>query len=71
MGTVVSCIEIFNFDENTETIHSYVQMNRQVAAMLNYGEPHILGMFKNTLPSCLYWVWFPIENLRQELQKAK
>ena len=28
-------------------------------------------MFKNTLPSCLYWVLFPIENLRQTLETAK
>ena len=29
----------FNFDENTETIDTYVTWIRQVAALLDYGEP--------------------------------
>ena len=29
----------FHFDENTDTIDSYVQKIRQMAAMLNYGKP--------------------------------
>ena len=29
----------FNFDENTETIDSYVMQIRQVATLLGYGEP--------------------------------
>ena len=36
----------FHFDENAETIYAYVQRIRQVAAMLNYGEPQILEVFK-------------------------
>ena len=40
----------FKFDENTDTIHSYVLRMSQVAAMLNYGEMQILENFKNTLP---------------------
>ena len=39
----------FNFDENTETIDSYVTQIRQVATLLCYGEPQILEVFKNTL----------------------
>ena len=39
--------------------------------MLYYGEPQILEAFKNTLPSCLYWVLFPIENPRQAVETAK
>ena len=35
-----------------------------MAALLNYGRPLILELFKNTLPSRLYWVLFPIEDLR-------
>ena len=42
----------FKFDENTDTIDSYVLRMSQVAAMLNYGEMQILENFKNTLP---YW----------------
>ena len=61
----------FTFDENTETIDSYVIRIRQVATLLGYGEPQILEVFKNTLPTKLYWVLFPIENLRQAVETAK
>ena len=44
---------------------------RQVATLLGYGEPQILEVFKNTLPTKLYWILFPIENLRQALDMAK
>ena len=40
----------FKFDENTDTIDSYVLRMSQVAAMLDYGEMQILENFKNTLP---------------------
>ena len=61
----------FNFDENTETIDAYVTCIRQVAALLGYGEPQILEVFKNTLPTKLYWILFPIEDLRQVVGIAK
>ena len=61
----------FTFDENAETIDSYVTCIRQVATLLGYGEPQILEVFKNTLPTKLYWILFPIENLRQEVDTAK
>ena len=61
----------FNFNENTETIDSYVMRIRQVATLLGYGEPKILEVFKNTLPTKLYWILFPIEDLRQALETAK
>ena len=61
----------FTFDENTETIHSYVIQIRQVAILLGYGEPQILEVFKNTLPTKLYWILFPIEDLRQAVDTAK
>ena len=54
----------FSFDENTETIDAYLTCIRQVAALLGYGEPQILEVFKNTLPIKLYWILFPIEDLR-------
>ena len=44
----------FNFNENTETIDAYVTQIRQVATLLGYGEPQILEVFKNTLPTKLY-----------------
>ena len=61
----------FTFNENMETIDSYVIRIRQVVALLGYGEPQILEVFKNTLPTKLYWVLFPIENLRQAVHTAK
>ena len=39
--------------------------------MLNYGEPQILELFKNTLPSKLYWILFPINNLRDAVEAMK
>ena len=61
----------FTFDENTETIDSYVIRIRQVATLLGYGELQILEVFKNTLPTKLYWILFPIEDLRQAVDTAK
>ena len=56
---------------NTETIDSYVIRIRQVANLLGYGEPQILEVFKDTLPTKLYWILFPIEDLRQAVDTAK
>ena len=42
-----------------------------MAALLNYGEPQILELFKNTLPSKLYWILFPISNLRDAIDATK
>ena len=61
----------FHFDENAETTDAYVMCIRHVAALLGYGEPHILEIFKNTLPMKLYWITFPIENLRQVVETVK
>ena len=61
----------FSFDENTETIDSYVTRIRQVSTLLGYEEPQILEVFKNTLPTKLYWILFPIEDLRQAVEMAK
>ena len=61
----------FNFDENTETIDSYVIWIRQVATLLGYGEPHVLEVFKITLPTKLYWILFPIEDPRQAVDTVK
>ena len=49
----------FNFDENTETKDECVICFRQVATLLGYGEPQILEVFKNTLPTKLYWRFIP------------
>ena len=62
---------IISFDENTETLDSYVTCIRQVGTLLGYGKPQILEVFKNALPTKLYWVLFPIEDLRQVVETAK
>ena len=63
----------FHFDENTDvnTIDAYVTYIQQVATLLGYGEPHSLEVFKDTLHTKLYWVLFPIEDLRQVVETAK
>ena len=38
---------------------------------MSYEEPQILKVFKNTLPTKLYWILFPIEDLRQAVETAK
>ena len=53
----------FHYDENAETIDAHVNKIKQVAVLLNYGEPQILELFKNTLPSKLYWILFSINNV--------
>ena len=61
----------FTFDENAKTIDSYVIQIRQVAILLGYGEPQILEVFTDTLPTKSYWILFPIEDLRQAVDTAK
>ena len=61
----------FHFDENTKTVDAYVNHIRQLAALLGYQEPQLLEVFENTLPTKLYWVLFPIMNLRQAVEMAK
>ena len=61
----------FNFDKNTETIDTYVTHIRQVAACLGYRKLQILEVFKNTIPTKLYWILFPIEDLRKVVEIAK
>ena len=61
----------FSFDKNTEIIDSYVTRIRQVATLLGYGEPQILEVFKNTLPTKLHWILFPIGDLQKAVETAK
>ena len=61
----------FHFDENIETIDAYVNRIRQVANLLGYQEPEMLEVFENTLPTKLYWVLFPIIDLRQAVDTTK
>ena len=58
----------FQFDKNTETLDAYVTCIRQV---LGHGKPQVLVGFKYTLPTRLYWVLFPHEDLRLAVETAK
>ena len=42
-----------------------------MATLLGYGEPQILEVSKNTLPNRLYWILFPMEDLRQAVETVK
>ena len=46
-------------------------MHRQVATLLGYGKPHILEDSRNTLPTRLYLVLFPTQDLRQAVETAE
>ena len=61
----------FKFDENTDSVDSYVLRMSQVTAMLNYGEMQILENFKNTLPYQLYSTLINVNNLRDAINLAK
>ena len=61
----------FHFDKNAEMIGAYIHCIRQVKAPLGYWEQQILEVFKNTLLTKLYWVLFPIMDLRQAVEMAK
>ena len=52
-------------------LDSYVTCIRQVATLLGYGKPQVLDVFKNTLPTRLYWVLFPIEDLKLAAETVK
>ena len=54
----------FQYDESTDTIDSYIHRVKQVAALLNYGKPQIVELFKNTLPSRLYCMLYQIDDFR-------
>ena len=61
----------FHCDENVEMPDAYVTRIRQVARLLGYGELQVLEVFKNTVPNMLYWVLFPIDNLKEAVEIAK
>ena len=60
-----------HFDEATDTLDGYIHTVKQVAALLNYGEPQIWELFKNTLPSRLYYMLYQINHLRVVVETAR
>ena len=74
VGLAKVCVfqKIYSVIEKVDPrIDSYVTQIRQVATLLGYEEPQILEVFKNTLPTKLYWILFPTEDLRQAVEIAK
>ena len=61
----------FQYDEAINTINGYIHKVKQVAALLDYGDPQILELFKNTLPSRLYYLLYHIDNLNVMIETAK
>ena len=61
----------FQFDEATDTIDGYIYKVLQVAALLDYDDLKILELFKNTLPSRLYYLLYHIDNLNVTKETAK
>ena len=61
----------FQFDEVTDTIDGYIYKVKQVAALLDYGDLQILELFKNMLPSRLYYLLYHIDNLNVAIETAK
>ena len=61
----------FKFDENTDTVDSYILRMSQVVAMLNYGEMQILENFKKTLLYRLYSTLINVNNLKDAIDLAK
>ena len=61
----------FQFDEATDTIDGYIYKVKQVAALLDYSDPQILELFRNTLPSRLYYLLYHIDNLNVAIETAK
>ena len=51
--------------------NSHVTHIRQIATLLGYGEPQVLEGFQNMLPTRLYWLLFPVEDLRQAVETVK
>ena len=60
-----------HFNENKETIDAYVNCIQWVVTLLGYQEPQILEVFKNTLHTKLYWIPFPIMDLKQAVEMTK
>ena len=61
----------FQFDEATDMIDGYIYKVKQVAALLDYGDPQILELFRNTFPSRLYYLLYHIDNLNVAIETAK
>ena len=62
---------LFHYDETVETPGAYIIRIRQVGRLLGYEDLQVLEVFKNTVPTRLYWVLFPIDNLCEAVETVK
>ena len=60
-----------HFDENVDTIDTYITRVKQVVGLLNYREPQILELFKIPYPGRLYCMLYQINDLRTTVETAK
>ena len=51
--------------------HSIMMKDQAGSSVIQLWAPQILELFKNTLPSKLYWILFPINNLRDAVDAMK
>ena len=61
----------FHYDKNAEMIDAYVNCIRQVTTLLQYKELQVLEVCKNTIPNRLYWILYPIDNLRLAVETTE
>ena len=61
----------FHFDESVDDIDSYVTRVKQIAVLLNYGDPEMLELLRNTLQSRLYYLIYRENNLEEVIEIAK
>ena len=54
----------FQFDEATDTIDRYIHKVKQVAALLDYGEPQILELFKKHITQRIILLAVPYRQSR-------
>ena len=57
--------------DRRETQYRYIHKVKQVAALLDYGEPQILELFKDTLPNRLHYLLYQIDNLNAMIETGK
>ena len=53
----------FHFNKNFKILDSYFTRIWQFTVLLGYCEPHIVDLFKYTMPTRLYRIIFPIMDL--------
>ena len=62
--------DFFQFDEATDTIDSCVITLKQCAHILGYNKGHILDLFRNTLPTRYYHLFFGSQQIGEAVESA-